>query len=197
MLTHMQNNNDDERGGVYDKNKSNAAAVGGQLPFFRGLNFFKQNFYTILTHVQNKNEDKRGTVDDTSMREDVAVGGQLPVHHELSERDYPWGEDCKDAAFNGNLKMLQWLKKEGCVWNEWACNTAAHGGHLEVLQWLREEGCPWGWRTCMYAARSRNVGMLRWALENGCPYNERHFRCIDDPDFLEWFDEYNTTPAAY
>ncbi len=25
----------------------------------------------------------------------------------------------EDAARNGNLKALKWLKKQGCPWNEW------------------------------------------------------------------------------
>ena len=44
-------------------------------------------------------------------------------------------------------------------------------GHLELLQWLRAEGCPWDeCKTCQAAVEQGQVETLRWARENGCPW---------------------------
>lgn len=49
---------------------------------------------------------------------------------------------------------------------------AAKEGHLEVLKWLRERGCPWDWdaMTCAHADDGAHLDVLRWARENGCPF---------------------------
>jgi hypothetical protein len=44
------------------------------------------------------------------------------------------------------------------------------GGHLEVLQWLRANGCPWDEHTCMCAAAYDRLEVLKWARANGCPW---------------------------
>ena len=49
-------------------------------------------------------------------------------------------------------------------------SNAAYGGNLELVQWLRAEGCAWDWRTCHYAVQQSHMEMLRWARENGCPW---------------------------
>ena len=44
--------------------------------------------------------------------------------------------------------MLQWLRANGCEWDEETCYAAA-GGHLEVLQWARVNGCAWDRADCL------------------------------------------------
>lgn len=79
----------------------------------------------------------------------------------------------KQAAFSGQIPVLQWLQTRGyrreevhnsfCVW-------AAMKGKLNVLQWaLREHHCPWD-QTGARAARGGHLELLQWALQNGCPY---------------------------
>ena len=34
------------------------------------------------------------------------------------------------------------------AWDESACSQAAEGGHLEILEWLRSEGCRWDEERC-------------------------------------------------
>ena len=56
--------------------------------------------------------------------------------------------------------MLQWLRANGCEWNEDTCmaaamGTAHHGhtgGHLEVLQWARANGCACDRTDCLEEA---------------------------------------------
>ena len=48
---------------------------------------------------------------------------------------------CAAAAAGGHLALLQWLRQNGCSWDEGTCSCAASGGHLAVLQWARQNGC--------------------------------------------------------
>jgi len=43
----------------------------------------------------------------------------------------------------GHLEVLQWMRANGCLWDERTCEIAAQNDHLEVLQWAHENGCPW------------------------------------------------------
>jgi hypothetical protein len=39
--------------------------------------------------------------------------------------------------------MLQWLRANGCPWDEGTCSGAVYHGHLEVLKWARANCCRW------------------------------------------------------
>ena len=58
----------------------------------------------------------------------------------------------KEAAWGGNLELVQWLRGEGCPWDYLTCANAADKGHVEVLRWARENGCPWTAQTRDWAA---------------------------------------------
>ena len=116
----------------------------------------------------------------------------------IQERGFPMTQTVMaNAAWSGNLELVQGLQREGCAWDwmacsnavdqghvellRWArengydrkwdmCSHAASGGRLEILQWLRAEGCPWDHNVCIYANHHGHVGVLRWARENGCPW---------------------------
>ncbi len=62
---------------------------------------------------------------------------------ECPPRNWIWNNTCAGAAKGGHLEILQWLKSQGCPWNNETCADAAEGGHLELLQWARSQGCPW------------------------------------------------------
>jgi hypothetical protein len=44
---------------------------------------------------------------------------------------------------------------------KWSCCCAVWNGHLELLQWLRSQGCPWDDRTCSYAALNGHLNEAR------------------------------------
>jgi hypothetical protein len=48
------------------------------------------------------------------------------------------------AARNEHLEVLQFLRANGCPWDEQACLEAAKNGHLKVLQFLARERLPVG-----------------------------------------------------
>eukprot|EP00588_Corethron_pennatum_P020942 CAMPEP_0194327760 /NCGR_PEP_ID=MMETSP0171-20130528/42339_1 /TAXON_ID=218684 /ORGANISM="Corethron pennatum, Strain L29A3" /LENGTH=155 /DNA_ID=CAMNT_0039087813 /DNA_START=178 /DNA_END=645 /DNA_ORIENTATION=+ len=62
---------------------------------------------------------------------------------EVSEEDM-----CEVADLGEQLRVLEWLREQGCPWDEDTCWGAAQYGHLEILQWAREKGCPWDKMTC-------------------------------------------------
>ena len=63
---------------------------------------------------------------------------------------------CRNAvrasASSGILKTLKFLQ-EVKVLDERTCEVAAEAGLLKALQWLRQQGCPWDQRTCQAAAK--------------------------------------------
>ena len=50
---------------------------------------------------------------------------------------------CVEAARDGNLAVLMYLRTKGCPWDAETCHAAAEGGHLQVLLWAALRGCPW------------------------------------------------------
>jgi len=62
--------------------------------------------------------------------------------------------------------VLKWLREQGCPSNELACCNAASNGHLEVLKWLRDNEC-FDADACMTTRHKhvlewlREIGVLR------------------------------------
>jgi hypothetical protein len=50
---------------------------------------------------------------------------------------------CANAALNGHLETLGFLRENGFPWNSQTCMNAVGGSHLEVLLWARSNGCEW------------------------------------------------------
>ncbi len=77
--------------------------------------------------------------------------------------------DCSDAAFSGDLQLLQELRAKGAQWDENVCYQAAFLNNLEMLKWARENGAPWNGGVCAIAIVKDHHELLEWAIENGCP----------------------------
>jgi hypothetical protein len=73
-----------------------------------------------------------------------------------------------NAAFEGYLDVLIYLRNNGCQWDQFTCAYAALMGHLELLMYLRKNKCKWNHWTCLYAARGGHFELLKWARENEC-----------------------------
>ena len=57
------------------------------------------------------------------------------------------------------MRVLKYLRREGCAWNKNAALKAAEGGHLETLRWLRYKGCPWDEAACRSHGKPN---IVRW-----------------------------------
>ena len=109
-----------------------------------------------------------------NLMRDAASKGRKNVIEFLREQGCPWNEEatCSAAAQGGHLNLLKYLHENGCPWNEYTCECAAGGGHLNVLKYAHENGCPWNEETCSRAAEGGHLHVLKYAHENGCPWDE-------------------------
>ncbi|CAL6331824.1 unnamed protein product [Bathycoccus prasinos] len=74
------------------------------------------------------------------------------------------------AAEQGNLEMVKYCVANECPINGWACAEAAGNGHLELLKWIREEKkCRWDEWTINMAAEKGNLEMVKYCVANECP----------------------------
>jgi len=80
------------------------------------------------------------------------------------QQDYLNRLVAEEAAVNGWVHVLQWLRSNGCPLDSWTC-AGAQGGHLETLKWLRSNRVAWDSWTCAKAAEGGHLKVLQWACE--------------------------------
>src|SRR5437764_9676510 len=68
---------------------------------------------------------------------------------------------CTNAAYEGYLNVLIYLRENNCDWNSDTCAYAAKYGHLSLLKWARQNGCDWDSWTCASAAQNGHLEVLR------------------------------------
>jgi len=90
-----------------------------------------------------------------------------------------WSKDTIDAVIEqGDLPTIQWLRAEGCEWNEWSLRKAARDGHLHILQWAYSVNDPVARRAfrlpqmVMAAAAKGHFALVLWFYEIGTPFCE-------------------------
>ena len=70
------------------------------------------------------------------------------------------GTPIADAALNGHLEVVIYLRQLELPWNEQTCRNAAMKGHLDLLKWCRANKCPWDAETCANAASNGHLVLL-------------------------------------
>lgn len=85
-------------------------------------------------------------------------------------------DPCCEAADNGCLDNLQWLRANGFEWSEEVMVRACMHEHADVLEWARANGCEWSVVVTRAAARYNSPEALLWLLKAGCPYELHELR---------------------
>jgi len=100
----------------------------------------------------------------------IAQHGGLKVLEWVRSQGCPWNADmCATAAAKGgHLNVLRYLRAYGCEFEAQTATAAAQAGQLKVLKWLRGEGCKFTADICVAAARGGHVPVLHWVQGNGC-----------------------------
>lgn len=99
--------------------------------------------------------------------------------------------DMAKAVVNScQIDIFEWLRDNGCDWDERTCAAAVHKGYIHVLKWVRENGCPWDESACYQAAETGRLHILQWLRSHGCPWNEIDCANIailnSKSDILDW-----------
>ena len=83
------------------------------------------------------------------------------------EKKCEWDEDTINAAAEqGNLEMVKYCVANECPIDVFACADAALEGHLECLKYLREEvKAPWDFWTGTLAAQNGHLHILEYLVE--------------------------------
>jgi hypothetical protein len=118
----------------------------------------------------------RRSWDETDFCEQVAETNKLELLKWIrEEKKCDWDEKTiRAAAEQGNLEMIKYCVANKCPIGVFACANAAKNGHLEVLKYLREEvKAPWGWTTAANAAENGHLHILEYLVERKYDkYNE-------------------------
>ena len=103
----------------------------------------------------------------------AALNGNIENMKWLKENGCEWDERTfANAALNGNIENMKWLKENGCRWNEYTFECAAFNGNLENMKWLKENECPWDGNVFDIAVSRKDFENMKWLHSNGCPiYN--------------------------
>jgi hypothetical protein len=70
----------------------------------------------------------------------------------------------ENAAYSGNMTMLEHLKELKVLFVSDACSYASLGGHLTLVRWFYRHGIRL--RSCAEAARSGNIELVKWLKIN-------------------------------
>jgi len=72
-----------------------------------------------------------------------------------------------EAAIYGKLDILIWLESKGRSLNDIPIvANAAENGHLHVLRWMKENNYTIGSNICHYAAKGGHLNVIEWATEH-------------------------------
>lgn len=142
--------------------------------------------------------DAHATIDWPSHRflcGEALLSGHLDTIAWLRRRGVPWAY-WHALYCNISAVMRRAIVDHGCPLNSSMCAEAAKEGDLEMLMWLRARGCPWDYRVCEYAAHGSHLAVLQWAHAQKCPWTRAiEYEARDaDPEILEWIARQGDRP---
>jgi len=117
---------------------------------------------------ENKSLWPSGWKDETDFYLQVAKTNKLELLKWIrEEKKCEWDEETINAAAEqGNLEMVKYCVANECPIDVFACADAALEGHLECLKYLREEvKAPWDFWTGTLAAQNGHLHILEYLVE--------------------------------
>ncbi len=107
----------------------------------------------------------------------AAAEGHLEILMWLRINGYPWDtQTCSKAAIGGHRDVLRLAFQEGCPMSPATINHAAAHGYWDIVVWAQAHGCPMNATLCAELASCGNLMMLEWARKQGCHWDERTIR---------------------
>ena len=109
----------------------------------------------ILIHIASFLPDSDDYDDDwyPETSERVTFAGVLN-NYDMLEYYLQQRKDEEDKGYfmnslarSGNIRAVQWARKQGIPIDEDTCNVAARYGNWDMVKWLHSEGCPWNKET--------------------------------------------------
>jgi hypothetical protein len=129
-------------------------------------------------------------IDTKFLIDDATECGNIRLIKWLKENGCPWRDTTFEyAAYYGNLDNMKWLLENGCPWNFWTFEAAAEHGNLENMKWLFKKGCPWSKATFAHASYYGNLENMIFLFENGCPWDSWAFYLVKNLENIKWLKE--------
>jgi hypothetical protein len=103
--------------------------------------------------------------------EEAAWNGNLEILEWLLENGlfFPSTKVFSNAASRNNFQLIKWLYEIECPWDENAMLAAIYVGNMEILDFLEKRNCPWPDDVFLCVAKSGNIQVAHWLLEKGRP----------------------------
>jgi len=103
----------------------------------------------------------------------AAASGDLRLLERLRSNGCVWDvRTALAAAGRGDLVMLEWAHQQRCPLNENVISKAASAGSVEVLAWVLAVGGRVTTHTMQSAARAGHVHVMEWLRASGCDWDE-------------------------
>lgn len=149
-------------------------------------------FFNSASRGRKRKRRKNHSDDDTD------TFSNTEILEWLKSENFNWDDEecCSQAASNGNIENLKWLRSQlGCSWDyrtfvsAVSSATSDNLSHYYLLTWLHIQGCPWNEHVCAYAAISGSLETLKFLREHGCPWNDWtivNAKKFGHSEILEW-----------
>lgn len=104
----------------------------------------------------------------------------------LSKKPYKGKNILCNAAFSGNVELIEYLHQNNYFWHyPYACGYAERAGSLEALIYLHENGHPLGGSDCDIAISNGHLHILEYLNENGCHPNGKSYKLAVEKGHLD------------
>ena len=139
-----------------------------QWAYANGLTMEEEELDDEEDGSESGSESEGGDDSEDDYEDDMAIYGE-PFTALSDDMDVPDGDDTDlTDAFGFPLRAIQW--------SYLSCKDAALEGHLEALKWLRAKNCPWNCTVYGAAADGEHYHIIKWACDNGYPFESDRYQ---------------------